>query len=559
MFSTPIKLGPNKSSSWTSDYNSMSDSQFLFGSQFCPENSQPASAPLEFRHDKSSQQNSQDNEPSIFAKYQSKPQLFGGDGKEKGSLNFPAGGFKGVLEQFEENKKKIKEKHDNEVLDTFILNTKESLQRLQSSLDKFEETLKSVLDALGSLSKTMQETSQSHYELVLNALRDKNEMEQTLLGMEKRLESKDTEISDLKSSLQLLKKGLEQLTSQQNEQHLKLCEQLGHLQLPSILADLQTFISAPRVPNHIKDNVSQTSPEMLMTQQLYDSHLSVLNAPSGSQVISTVTASQGNENVNVQQRSHFLARGCNTDNLLCTCCSSAAISAGSHEESWLLTQEPSQATPLRKVIKRDNRTKGRTTLRVSQFNGTHIDNADSHKNEKLAAESKMQSKGRGSKIKKRKPQKCSQGKRLHSSGKEGNCSNVTNSRKGCSKSDKSQHSCKDTRNPSNSNSGSLVVSQKKMPWGQDGKAKKLKLVLQSHGNEQNMPNIQVTSGLKKRVDPSSPKNNSFRACSSSESSFSQNQLWWFNLSDNYSSAWATPVQQKTTTYCPLFFDSDFSD
>lgn len=52
------------------------------------------------------------NEPSIFAKYQSKPQLFAGDGKEKGPFNFPAGRFKGVLEQFEENKKKIKEKHD---------------------------------------------------------------------------------------------------------------------------------------------------------------------------------------------------------------------------------------------------------------------------------------------------------------------------------------------------------------------------------------------------------------------------------------------------------------
>lgn len=41
----------------------MSDSQFLLGSQFCPENSQSVLAPLEFsiqRQGKSSQQNSQD-------------------------------------------------------------------------------------------------------------------------------------------------------------------------------------------------------------------------------------------------------------------------------------------------------------------------------------------------------------------------------------------------------------------------------------------------------------------------------------------------------------------
>lgn len=55
---------------------------------------------------------SQQSEPSIFTKYQTKPQLFGGDVKEKGSLNFGAGKLKSVLEQFEINKKKIKDKHN---------------------------------------------------------------------------------------------------------------------------------------------------------------------------------------------------------------------------------------------------------------------------------------------------------------------------------------------------------------------------------------------------------------------------------------------------------------
>ncbi|KFW02831.1 Coiled-coil domain-containing protein 36, partial [Eurypyga helias] len=64
----------NKSSFRTSapsDYSSLSDSQLLFASQFCPENVHSAAAPLEL----GTQRNSQDSEPSIFTKYQTKPQL----------------------------------------------------------------------------------------------------------------------------------------------------------------------------------------------------------------------------------------------------------------------------------------------------------------------------------------------------------------------------------------------------------------------------------------------------------------------------------------------------
>ncbi|NXI03879.1 IHO1 protein, partial [Pachycephala philippinensis] len=77
MLSTPSALGPNKismRSSTASDYSSLSDSQLLFGSQFCLENVQSAAAPLELGS-QPGQQNSQDSEPSIFTKYQTKPQL----------------------------------------------------------------------------------------------------------------------------------------------------------------------------------------------------------------------------------------------------------------------------------------------------------------------------------------------------------------------------------------------------------------------------------------------------------------------------------------------------
>ncbi|KFQ35193.1 Coiled-coil domain-containing protein 36, partial [Merops nubicus] len=59
-------------SSAPSDYSSLGDSQLLFGSQSCPENLQPA--PLELGTPLG-QHNSQDSEPSIFSKYQTKPQL----------------------------------------------------------------------------------------------------------------------------------------------------------------------------------------------------------------------------------------------------------------------------------------------------------------------------------------------------------------------------------------------------------------------------------------------------------------------------------------------------
>ncbi|KFR12351.1 Coiled-coil domain-containing protein 36, partial [Opisthocomus hoazin] len=77
MLSTPAGTGPTKfsiRSSAPSDYSSLSDSQLLFSSQFCPENVQLAAAPLELGT-QLGQHNSQDSEPSIFTKYQTKPQL----------------------------------------------------------------------------------------------------------------------------------------------------------------------------------------------------------------------------------------------------------------------------------------------------------------------------------------------------------------------------------------------------------------------------------------------------------------------------------------------------
>ncbi|XP_039338219.1 interactor of HORMAD1 protein 1 isoform X2 [Mauremys reevesii] len=291
---------------------------------------------------------------------------------------------------------------------------------LQTYLDKFEESLdsrnKSILDGLEAISKTLQETAQSHYESVLNALTDKSQIEQILLEMERRLAAKDMEILDVKSNLQLLKESLELLTSQQNKQHQKLCEQLNHLPFPNLLAELQTFISTSRLPSCIKDNSSQTSPDIL--QDLYltsqektccqcyqtmrvcrtssfqtqphtmtmanrhgDSHMknhiakddtnrTDLNTVAGRKVNLTTTALQGKENMTIQEMTSALEKQPSANNPPCACCSNTDVFGDSHEKHQLLTQEIRQATPLRMVIRKAS--KGIKTVTPSPQNQSQL-------------------------------------------------------------------------------------------------------------------------------------------------------------------------------------------
>ncbi|KAM7095439.1 interactor of HORMAD1 protein 1 [Ciconia maguari] len=404
MLSTPTATGPNKfsiRSSAPSDYSSLSDSQLLFGSQFCPENVQSAAAPLELGT-QLGQHNSQDSEPSIFTKYQTKPQLFDEDTKEKGSLNFGAGKVKSVLENFEVNKNKIKDKYDREVLSTFISSIKDRLQELQACLDKFGEMFdsrnRSILVHLETISKTLQDALQSHCGSVLKALTDKSQMEQALLEMERRLAAKDVEISEVKSSVQLLKEGLESLPAQLSDQHQKLCEELGFLKLPNTLAELHTFISSARLPPHMADNSSQTSPGpcqdcvlgeentcgpccrgrgvcsssgrsqppcVAVGEQHRDSPVrnqvtgdgtpqSDPNTASGGKVSPIATAVCGRENTSPQEVKHGLeTQSC--ANHPCVCCANSHFLGDSQKKHRPVPQDLPLPTPLRKAVRRGTR------------------------------------------------------------------------------------------------------------------------------------------------------------------------------------------------------------
>ncbi|KAL2803834.1 interactor of HORMAD1 protein 1 [Daubentonia madagascariensis] len=277
MLSIPPGSGTTKSSNWINnqtDYSSLSDSQFLFGSQFCPENSETLLAPLDFgahlRHPKQSQQNSVDSEPSIFTKYQAKPHLFGRDTKDGGLFPLPlsVGKSKGLLEQFEEKMKRAKDKCDSETLYNFVSHVRESIHRLQTSVEKSEEHLssrsQSILDSLETVAKTLQETAQAQNDLVFEAVQDKGNMEQAILEMQKRFEARQAEFIEMKSNL----KHLEALVAQQSKDFQQLCDQLGQLNVPSVLAELRRLISVPQVPVRVKDSTSQTSPPLAQSLNL---------------------------------------------------------------------------------------------------------------------------------------------------------------------------------------------------------------------------------------------------------------------------------------------------
>ncbi|KAM9533963.1 interactor of HORMAD1 protein 1 [Guaruba guarouba] len=390
MLSTPTATGSNKfsiRSSAPSDYSSLSDSQLLFGSQFCPENVQ-STAPLLELDMQLGQHNSQNSEPSIFTKYQTKPQLFDEEIKEKASLHFGAGRVKSILENFEANKNKIKDKYDREVLSTFISHIKDRLQGLQGCLDQFGEMFesrnKTILAHLETISKTLQDAVQSQCGLVLKALTDKSQTEQALLEMERRLAAKDAEILDVKSSIQQLKEGLESLPAQLSDQYLKLCEDLGFLKLPNTLAELHTFVSIAKARPAMADNSSQTSPgpcqhcALCKENPLVPFHfpcvtqgeqhrnspvrnqvtgggtsIDDLNTPSGGNV--SPRATEVRREHSSLQEVKYSSESQSCVNHPCMCCAHSHFLGGHQKNHCPAPQELPLPTPLRKVIRRSTR------------------------------------------------------------------------------------------------------------------------------------------------------------------------------------------------------------
>uniref|UniRef100_A0A672V3T4 Uncharacterized protein n=1 Tax=Strigops habroptila TaxID=2489341 RepID=A0A672V3T4_STRHB len=335
------------------DYSSLSDSQLLFGSQFCPENSHLPPAPC--RHT-ASVQSQWEIEPSIFTKYQTKPQLFDEETKEKASFHFGAGRVKNILENFEVNKNKIKDKYDRYV--------------------KHPVEILSVLVVSTPCSSFFPSSKSYMTELYISPRQVSFQVLNNLIGKSHRIREKGSF---------LLKEGLESLPAQLSDQHLKLCEELGFLKLPNTLAELHTFLAGAKARPATADNSSQTSPgpcqrcarredspsgpahspcvtlgeqhtDPPMRNQVTGGGTSTddLNTASGGNISPGAAEVCGGEHSSSQEVKYSSgAQSC--ANHPCMCCAHSHFLGGQQKNHCPAPQEVPLPTPLRKAIRRSTR------------------------------------------------------------------------------------------------------------------------------------------------------------------------------------------------------------
>ncbi|OCT85882.1 uncharacterized protein LOC108714688 [Xenopus laevis] len=292
MFSVPP--GANRASTkstQSSDHSSQTDSQFLFSSQFGLEPSQRASQEytIPSKQQRNSQCNSQDSDPSISAKYQSKPPLYNSDYKDRSSFQtYGIGKPRGILDQFEESKRKAKEKYDNDQLNAVICNIQVTIQELKKLIGQVDEntnlSYKSILEAVETASNALQGRAASQHESIIKALSDTSSMEQFIENIEKKIEINAGETAQLKSDVQLLLTCLDALKARQCEHCVETSKKLTWFSdyvksmENNILSELQKLSSAPKLSLHLKDNSSQTYPESVPDKSLGESSKSQLRA-----------------------------------------------------------------------------------------------------------------------------------------------------------------------------------------------------------------------------------------------------------------------------------------
>ncbi|XP_059800667.1 interactor of HORMAD1 protein 1 isoform X2 [Hypanus sabinus] len=273
MLNIPTGAGMTKSATWNSapsDHSSLTDSQFLFGSQFCPENSESQDFNLPSRTQRNSQQNSQHNESELkfYERYQAKPHIFATENKETSSVTqLCFGKPKGLLEQFEISKRKAKEKQESEYFNNWISKLQDNVEEIKASFNKLERKTElqnqTVLEGLEDLSKTIQENINTHYETIVSALEAKSSREK-ILEMDKRLVAKEMEMSNVKTQLQSVQECLDGMKHSQCQQHQKMCEQFSwfkdHFKFTEILSELHKLTSTTNPIIQVQNNMTQTTP-----------------------------------------------------------------------------------------------------------------------------------------------------------------------------------------------------------------------------------------------------------------------------------------------------------
>ncbi|XP_029358221.1 interactor of HORMAD1 protein 1 [Echeneis naucrates] len=234
----------------TSGYSSMTDSQLFFGSQFWPENSQGASQDMSLSS-RTSLQSSQEGSDSKFSiSYHTKPLLFG-ELKDK-SRCFA------ILDKFEEDKKKAKEKNDSDHLAKECQHMRETLNDIQQMLGGTERNMavcQTVLEKFDNFASTLQNNLNGlqsdiskQFQTFVNEL---NSHKDVMTKLEETVKKSGDTIAELGSNWQSLKSSLESLKEEQQREQNILAEML------KLLTSLVSQISAK--PSSM-DSATQRTP-----------------------------------------------------------------------------------------------------------------------------------------------------------------------------------------------------------------------------------------------------------------------------------------------------------
>ncbi|XP_033181857.1 interactor of HORMAD1 protein 1 isoform X2 [Anabas testudineus] len=262
----------------TSGYSSFTDSQMFLGSQFWPENSQGTSQDMSVSSRNSQQSSQEGSDPKFSSSYHTKPLLFG-ELKDKNRAF-------GILDKFEEDRKKAKEKKDNDLLAKACHNIRETLKEIQQLVTGTEKNTfacQTVLERFDSFSSTLKNNLTSfqndishQFEALLNKV---NSQKEVMTELEERLKKGGETAAEHDSNLQSLKNTLESLREEQERGRNMLEEALKLLS--TLVSEHSTKPSSERIMN----SAIQTSPglEQSLSNILDDVNLEGTQFASASQ------------------------------------------------------------------------------------------------------------------------------------------------------------------------------------------------------------------------------------------------------------------------------------
>ncbi|XP_008407040.1 interactor of HORMAD1 protein 1 [Poecilia reticulata] len=235
-------------------YPSLTDSQVFFGSQFWHEHSQGMSQEMSLSSRNSQQSSQEGSDPTILNRYTSKPLLFG-DMKDKTRTS-------GLLDKFEEDRKKAKERSDSDQFfkeSQHIRETLINIQQLVAGTEKNTSVCQTIFEKFDSFASSLKTTLESlqrdisqMFETWVNKLSSQKEV---MTELEEKLQKNGEATSELATQLKSLKSNLERLREEQEREQKMLEEAL------KLLNSLVPKPSDKPSPKLVSDSAIQTSPE----------------------------------------------------------------------------------------------------------------------------------------------------------------------------------------------------------------------------------------------------------------------------------------------------------